>query len=112
MVLNFCDTCYLRDFKATECVPNDWTPDAIDWLVEFIAYDCSSCQTNHERDIYERGFDYECIVRVIHDPVDGDGVLEEIELARFAVAYADDAKGMLQRCADAIYGEERACTSG
>ncbi len=106
MKLDFNDTGYLHDFRATECVPSDWTPDAIDWLVEFIAYDCSGCETQRERDIYERGLDYECIVRVVHDPVDRGFVLEEIELARFAVAYMSDAEEMLQRCADAIYGEE------
>lgn len=106
MELYFQDTGYRKDFRASECVPSDWTPDAIDWLVEFIAYDCSGCETQRERDIYEQGLGYECIVMVVHDPVDGDRVIEEIELARFAVACASEAEEMLQRCADAVFGEE------
>lgn len=104
MKLHFDNTGYLEDFRATECVPDNWTRDAIDWLIEFVAYDCSACQTGWEREIYERGHDFECLVRVVHDPIDSGTILEEHELARFTVAYKEEAERLLQECADIIYG--------
>ena len=103
MGLIFQDSGYLRDFWAQCDVPEGWVNDPDNWYVDFRAYDCANCECELEREYYERGYDFDCRVALVNDPMWGDGILFEQELARFPAAYKEDAEALLNKARTAIF---------
>lgn len=106
MELHFDDCFYLRDFESFGSVPDGWVDDPENWYVRFKAYDCVNCENGTETDYWERWFDFDCEVKLVCDPFDGNGMTAEWVLAEFPAKDEKEAERLLQVAADALYGRE------
>lgn len=91
------------DWYADADIPADFHLDGGEWWVRFAYYDTSGCLSGMERELYERGYDFDCYVTLINDNEYGHG---EWTLAHFAAPWAEAAEEYLQLAADALYREE------
>lgn len=105
--LDFYDSDYGKDFEAMTDWPDGWpheiTDDGLLDDVWFKAYDTSLKETNEDTTLYERGYLFNCIVRVRYYTA---GLYCEDVLAKFPAKNKDDAERLLQIAADALHGEE------
>ena len=103
MELRFYDTGYLRDFYTDLDAPKGWAPNDDEWYVDFRAYDCTHCESERERLIYEDGYEFECTVYLRFDPLFSEGCFHEWELANFNAVSIEEAERLLQVAANALY---------
>ena len=111
MRLHFDDCAWLRDFEAWRDVPRGWVDgwdDPANWQVWFKAYDCQQMTCETETDYWERGYGFRCLVNLVCDPIEGNGVYAEWVLGEFPARDVCEAERLLQVAADALYGKERA----
>ena len=109
MKLHFDDCCWLRDFEAWCDVPRGWVDgwdDPRNWQIWFKAYDCEKEFNDTEAEYRQRGYEFDCVVQLICDPIDGSGMTAEWVLAEFPARNEEEAERLLQVAADALYGEE------
>ena len=112
MKLYFDETCYGEDFETVCDWPEGWAhgceyPDgSIDYSesdVWFKAYDTSLCENERDRELFEQGYGFNCVVRLRYVT---SGLYCEDELASFPALDRRDAERLLQITADEIYGKE------
>lgn len=109
MKLNFDDCCFLRDFETWCDIPNGWVDgwdDPINWQVWFKAYDCANRTNGTETRYWDDGYEFDCIVELICDPIYGNGITAQWKLAEFPARNEKEAERLLQVAADALYGKE------
>jgi len=111
--LDFYNTEYGEDFEAITDWPKGWphdlkSPDGYvdysDGDVWFKAYDTSFKANHEDAELFERGYQFNCIVRIRYYTT---SLYCKDVLAKFPAKDRAEAERLLQIAADALYGEER-----